>query len=60
MKELKIRRITELNLCPESKGIWLNKQKRITRNQHLQQLYVPKPNTEEAKNLLSTEEPSCG
>ena len=52
MKELEIRRKCHLlnqMFVWKSKGIWLKKQKRITRNQQLQQFHIPKPNTEEAK-----------
>ena len=52
MKELKVRRKCHLlnqMFIWKRKGMWLKKQRRITRNQRLQQFYLPKPRTEEAK-----------
>ena len=52
MKELRIRRKCHLLHQMhdwKKRGKWLKKQNRTTRNQRLQQLYLPKPKTEEAK-----------
>ena len=52
MKELRIRRKCHLlNQMHDWKkrGKWLKKQNRTTRNQPLQQFYLPKPKTEEVK-----------
>ena len=40
---------TQPNVHVEKKGKWLKQQNRATRNQNLQQFYLPKPRTEEAK-----------
>ena len=52
MKRLKIRRKCHLlnqMYHWKSKGVWLKQQNRVTRNQTLQQFFVTKPQTEEAK-----------
>ena len=52
MKELKVRRKCHLlnqMFMWKRKGKWLKQQNRATRNQNLQQFYLPKPRTEEAK-----------
>ena len=52
MKELRIRRkchlLNQMHVW-KKRGKWLKKQNRTTRNQRLQQFYLPKPKTEEAK-----------
>ena len=52
MKELKVRRKCHLlnqMFIWKRKGKWLKQQNRTTRNQNLQQFYLPKPRTEEAR-----------
>ena len=52
MKELRIRSkchlLNQMHVW-KKRGKWLKKQNRTTRNQRLQQFYLPKPKTEEAK-----------